>query len=269
MRGDLRGGIALALVPGRALAGDRLQPAIGEFGLARDRLRFDRALRRARRGRLAIVVVDLGELGFEIGGGGQRRERLLRFAARGVGLVAAGADALLGLVERRNARRIAADLALGGGMFFARGIGRALRLAPARARLGLGRRRRGERGFGRFDHAPLGFDFAARGGKFAFDRLQAGRARQAGAPRRSARARRRQSRPSARNRPSRETSRWPGLSVAAKPRPVGALDDADLREPARQFRRRLAQSATAAATPSGSAGSDGSSAAPAQCIGAD
>ena len=42
--------------------------------------------------------------------------------------------------------------------------------------------------------------------------------------------------PSQRQRsPSRETSRWPGLSCAARRGRVGALDDADLREAARQF----------------------------------
>ncbi len=46
--------------------------------------------------------------------------------------------------------------------------------------------------------------------------------------------------PSQRHRsPSRETSRWPGLSSVRKARRVGAVDDADLREPAREFGRRL------------------------------
>ena len=38
---DLRRGVVLALVPFRAFGGDRLQPAIGKFGIARNRLRFD------------------------------------------------------------------------------------------------------------------------------------------------------------------------------------------------------------------------------------
>ena len=46
--------------------------------------------------------------------------------------------------------------------------------------------------------------------------------------------------PSQRHRsPSRETSRWPGLSSCDEARRVGALDHADLREPARELGRRL------------------------------
>ena len=146
-------------------------------------------------------LVDRGEPAFELGGGRQRGERRLRVAARGVRFVAAGAEPLPCFLERRDARRVAADLALGGGVLLARGIGRVLRLAPARARLGLGGGRGGDRGLGRLDRAALCLDFAARGGKLALDRLRGGRVRRAGARRRSAHGRRRQSRPSARNRP--------------------------------------------------------------------
>ena len=77
---DLRRGIVLALVPAGAFGGDRLQPAVGQFGIARDRLRFDADL--GERGAvLGDDVVDLGEPGFEIGGGRQR-------VKRGFGLVA-------------------------------------------------------------------------------------------------------------------------------------------------------------------------------------
>jgi len=58
------------------------------------------------------------------------------------------------------------------GVLFASGIGVALRFAPARAGFRLCRCPRAERGFGRFDHAVLGFDFAAGGREFALDRLQ-------------------------------------------------------------------------------------------------
>src|SRR6516225_2813420 len=70
-------------------------------------------------------------------------------------------------------RRIAADLTLGGGVRVARRFGRSLRFAPMLARLRLRSRRRGKGGLGRFARAALGFDLAAGGGKFAFDRLKA------------------------------------------------------------------------------------------------
>jgi hypothetical protein len=70
-RDDLRRGIVLALIPFRAFGGDRLQPAVGKLGVARDRLRFDADL--GERGAvLGDVFVDLGEPGFQIGGGRQR-----------------------------------------------------------------------------------------------------------------------------------------------------------------------------------------------------
>ena len=70
--GDLRRGAVLALAPGRALGGDRLQAAIRKLGLARDRLRLDPHF--GERGAVARNrLVDLGELRFKIGG--RRRAR--------------------------------------------------------------------------------------------------------------------------------------------------------------------------------------------------
>ena len=135
------------------------------------------------------------------------------------GLVAAGGGPLLRFLECRNAGRVAADLALGGGVLFARGIGPVLRFPPARAGFGLRRDRRRERGFGRFDHAVLGFDFAAGGRKFALDRCSRPRsARRRAAPVGACAA---TAKPSQRQKsPSRDTSRWPGLSVAARRGPA-------------------------------------------------
>ena len=76
-RGDLSRGAGLAFLPGRRFGGDRLQPAVGEFGFARDRLGFDAHL--GERGAVAVDhVVDRRKFGLEIGGGGQGGERLLR-----------------------------------------------------------------------------------------------------------------------------------------------------------------------------------------------
>ena len=55
--------------------------------------------------------------------------------------------------------------------------------------------------------------------------------------------------------PSSDTSRWPVLSCDTSSAPRSFGDDADLRQPARQFGRRLRHGRRAASTPSGSAGS--------------
>ena len=133
-RGDLSRGALFAFLPAHRFGGDRPQPAVGEFGFARDCLGFDAHLGK----RVAVAVdhvVDGREFCFEIGGGGQGGERLLRVMARGHRLVASGAGPLPRLLERRDARRVAVDLAFGRGMRLACGIGHVLGIAPARARL--------------------------------------------------------------------------------------------------------------------------------------
>ena len=107
--------------------------AVGEFGLARQRLRFGAHLRGE-----AAMAVDVGANGGESGFGlearrqfGQRRGGALM---RGLGLGAVGGEAAVGFGQRRFARGVAVDLALGRGMAFARGIGLALRGAPGFAR---------------------------------------------------------------------------------------------------------------------------------------
>ena len=93
MRGDLRRRAAVALVPRLAFGLDRLQPVIGQFDFARGRLRFDPQFG-AGAALASDHFVDRRELGFDLGGGRQCGERLFRFAARGLSLVAAGAGAL-------------------------------------------------------------------------------------------------------------------------------------------------------------------------------
>jgi len=98
---DLCRGVVLALVPLRPLAGDRLQPAIGEFGIASNRLRFDPYFGKCC-AMLGNILIDLGKLGFQIGGGRQRVQSGFRFGAPGGGLVAAGAGSLPRFLERRK-----------------------------------------------------------------------------------------------------------------------------------------------------------------------
>ena len=67
---DLRGRALLAVLPFAALGHDRLQPAVGEFGLARQRLRFGAHLRGE-----AAMAVDLGADGGEPGFGVEARRQ--------------------------------------------------------------------------------------------------------------------------------------------------------------------------------------------------
>ena len=121
-------------------------------------------------------------------------------------------------------------------MLFANGIGPVLCFSPAHAGFGFRRHRGGERGFCRFDHALPGFDFAASGRKFALDRLQPPAFGEP--PRCSGRG----------VRGDGKTVPAPKIAVA-RHQPLawlercseagsgGAFDDADLGQPAGQFRR--------------------------------
>ena len=127
--------LCLAVLPFVPLGQDRLQPAVGQFGLARQRLGFGPHL-----GGKTAMAVDVGANAGEFGFGlearrqfGQRRDRALM---RALGLGAVGGEAAVRLGQRRLPRGMAVDLALGRGMTFARGIGLALRGAPGIARGG-------------------------------------------------------------------------------------------------------------------------------------
>ena len=122
-------------------------------------------------------------------------------------------------------------------MLLARGIGHVLGLAPARARLDFRGRCSGKRRFGRFDDALLAFDLAARGLNLALDRLQPAAL---GEPARRA-GRRMGGDGEAVPAPEVALARYQplaGLEQRRKARSVAALDDADLGETARKFRRR-------------------------------
>ena len=260
---DLRRGAFLALAPGGPLGGDRLQPAICEFGFAGDGLRLDPHL-----GAGAAFAGDRS-LTRSASLRGRRpaaaRRALSRLRRGSYCFVAACADARLRLRERRDARRIAADFALGRSVLVACRIGQALRLAPAaRACVSAAAAAASAASASRPHAAAL--DLVARRCKFALDGLQAA-ALGKPACRAGRRMRRDQSRPSAKIAFARHQP-LAGLEHLRQARAVGALDDANLREPPRQLRRALHESESAAA-PSGRAGSVGSLAAPAQRIGAE
>ena len=133
----MRGRTGLALLPFVAFGDDRLQAAVGEFRLARQRLRFGPHL-----GGEAAMAFDVAANGGEPGLGLEARRQFVerggRTFMRGLGLGAVGVEAAVRFGQRRFSRGVAVDLALGRGMAFARGIGLALRGAPGFARGALG-----------------------------------------------------------------------------------------------------------------------------------
>jgi len=140
--------------------------------------------------------------------------------------------------ECRNARRIAADLAFGGGVLLARGIGHLLRSTPSRARLDLGCGCCADGSFGGDYDAVLIVHFAARGPKLAFDRFEASAfgepARRAGESMRG----------DGKTIPAPKIafSRYQSLARLERCRKAGAVaafDDADLGQTAGKFQRAL------------------------------
>ena len=133
--------------------------------------------------------------------GGSSARPLSATSRLALGLVAAGDQPGLGLGQRGDARGVARHLALGHGVEFAGVVGLALRRAPVLACGGL-RRRRPRSGPLARPRRPCACPRAscARGHDFAIDVGEAAALRRAGARRRSAHGRRRQSRPSARDR---------------------------------------------------------------------
>ena len=266
-RGNLRERAVAAIAPLLAVGGDGVEAAVGELGLAGERLRFGAHLR----GVVALdldVGADRGELFLDLGGGRERGERCFGLLLAGARLVAAGGEPGLGFVERGDPRGVAGDLALRGGVQFTGCVGLLLRGAPPVA--GAGFRRRGRR-----RPSPLRLRR-----RRACRRRR--RARRASSPSMSASrprsARRRAApvgacasaaKPSQRHRsPSRDTSRWPGFSMATRPA-------ASARATTPICARRRASSGGAVtcrdsgSAPCGSAGSVGSIAAPVQRIGED
>ena len=125
--------LGLTVLPFVAFGQNRLQPAVGQFRLARQRLRLGADLRGK-----AAVAFDVAAHGGEPGFGLKTRRQFLqrgdRIFMRGLGLGAVGIEAGMRFGQRRFSRGVAVDFALGRGMAFARGIGLALGVAPGFAR---------------------------------------------------------------------------------------------------------------------------------------
>ena len=115
------------------------------------------------------VAAHGGELRFELGRSRQGRQRALGLALGRDGFIAVRGKTSLRLGQRRNSRRMASDLALGGGVQIARGVGLALAIAPAQPRFGFGCR--GGDGLRPRRHHGLaaGLDLRAGGIRFAVD----------------------------------------------------------------------------------------------------
>ena len=166
--GNLGGRALLAILPVGALGHDRLHAAVGEFGLARQRLRLGTHLRCE-----PAMALDVGANGGKprLGVVGWRQFGQCGSGAlvRGFSFAAIGGEAGVGFGQRRSARGVAVDFALGGGMAFARGIGLALRGPPGLAGGRLGGGRRLQFGLGVFQRLPLGGGVGAGLFQFVFD----------------------------------------------------------------------------------------------------
>ena len=201
--------------------GQLVEPAVGHFGLARERLLLGAHF--GEPGALAVdVVAHAGKLAFQIGGRRQRGERAFGLGLGGSGLVAARrqAGARLGqrgkprgltVEHRARARGVSVSVTAGGLESGLRG-GKRLRACrrPRRARSPIRRRSR-----------------------------QGGCAGRAAARRRSAHEPRRQSRPSATDRRRATPAAGRACSVAAKRSPSARSTTPICLEPARKLRRRL------------------------------
>ena len=219
-------------------ASDRLQAAVGEFGLARQRLRFGAHLRGE-----AAMAVDVGAHGGEPGFGVEARRQFgraprRRSHARLAASSAVGGEAAVRFGQRRFARGVAVDLALGRGMAFARGVGLALGGAPGIARGGFGGGGGLQLGFGGLQRLPLGGGIDAGLLQLVLDIDEA---RAFGEPPRRA-GRRMGGGDKAVPAPDVAFQRHQplaGLELRHQLRAALARHDADLRQTARQFGRRL------------------------------
>ena len=144
----------------------------------------------------------------------------------------------MGFGQRRFARGVAVDLALGRGMALARGIGLALRGAPGLAGGGLGGRGHLQFGLGVFQRLPLGGGVGAGLLQLVFDIDQA---RAFGQTPRGAgrRVRGRDKTVPAPDVAFQRHQPLAGLQLRHQFRAALLRHDADLRQTARQFGRRL------------------------------
>ena len=197
---DLRRGAFPPLGPGLRLGGDRGKAPLGNLDLAGERLRFG-----AHLGEPNAIGGDgragIGELGLDRDRGCEVFERERCGGARFLRFRERGGDPRLRLGQRRAARGDAVELALGGGMAVACGVGLALGRAPAPAGVVLGLPRRRHFAFGRGYRLPPRVEIGARRCAAPPRCRRGGCGRRAAVRPRSAHWRRRQSRPSATNRP--------------------------------------------------------------------
>ena len=149
--GDLLAGAEVAAPdPAGPVGRERCQALVGELRLAHDCL-----LLGAHFGELSALAGDIvahgGEFAFEFGGGRQSGQRAFGRILGGARLVAAGGEARVRLGQRREPRRLA------------------VKVAFARARLGLGVARGIEGGLRRGQRTALAVDLGARRHQFAVD----------------------------------------------------------------------------------------------------
>ena len=184
-----------------ALGGDRGEAAVGKLGFARERLRFGAHFGEHARA-CRDLAADVGELALRDRrpAAAPRARSRLRRAGRDASSRLAVSRAL-GLGQRGKARGVAARLALGGMACASRALSasrcasrRALRAAVSASPAAQARLRAAS------TRAALVSASLRAVGKFGIDIGEAVALRRAGAPRRSAHSRRRQSRPSARGR---------------------------------------------------------------------
>ena len=267
--GDLRRGAVLALAPGLPLAGDGLQAMIGKFGLARERLRLDphfgagAALARdgfVDRGKLVLRSSTAGGSAASACSASSRAALASSRLApmRCLASVSAERRAALRLISRSAAAWSSRAASV-----------QVLRLAPAaralRFRLRPPRRRRLRRASTAWRFVSTSLRAAASSPSIACRRPRSAsrRAAPVGACAATAKPSQRQKSPSG------ETSLWPGLSSVAARRAPSARATTPIWASRRASSGGALTYSESAVTPSGSAGSDGSSAAPAQRIGAD
>ena len=235
--GELRSCALHAVLPLGLLGDDGLQAAVRQFGLARQCLRFGPNLCGK-----AAMALDIGanrgqfRLGFDARG--QFVECRCRGLMRSFGLAAVGSEAGMRLGQCRFARRVAIDLAFGIGMAFARRISFALGGAPGFT----GRRFSGGRslqpGLGCFQHLSFGGGVDA--GLFQL-MLDIDQTRALGEPPRGA-GRGMGGGDKTVPAPDVAFQRYQplaGLQLRDQRRTAFLGNDPDLRQAARQFRRRL------------------------------
>ncbi len=146
------------------------------------------------------LAADCGDLRLGVAGVGQLGQRLHGLGLHFGGFLAVEGEAALCFGERRFARGVAVDLALGGGLLLARGVDSAAGVAQRIAGGAFGGGGGLEIGVGLFQRLAADGGVLAGLGQFVLDIGQAGTLGEAAGGAGRARGRRRQNHPSARRR---------------------------------------------------------------------